>query len=188
MYLYQCNLQGHTKSSDHFGESSMKLEWYSPCQFASMPELKTLESIPVVFLVVKLLNCVLNNSGFKISCGNNYFYDSPNTEGLFVITVTRQWSFQCCCHRALIKIQASYLSFSSSTGKPLNNKEKHEQEKGSIPNALAWSPLPGKWLFGLCVLGLLVLCSFNFYTMNTVSLCHVEIVGHKWRNYFFNNY
>lgn len=134
-----------------------------------------------LFLLVKFLNYVLNNSGFKISCSNNYFYDSPNTEGLFVIMVTQQWSFQHCCHRAPIKMQASYLSFSSSTGKPLNNKEKHEQEEGSIPNALAWSPLPGKWLFGFCVLGLLILCSFHFYTMNTVSLCHVEINGHKWK-------
>jgi len=43
-----------------------------------------------VFLLVKFLNCVLNNSGFKIPCNNNYFYGSPSTEGLFVITVTQQ--------------------------------------------------------------------------------------------------
>lgn len=101
------------------------------------------ESNPVVFLLVKFLNCVLTNSGLKISLSNNYFCDSPNTEGLFMITVTQQWSFRCCCHRALIKIQANYLSFSPSTGKPLNNKEKHEQEEGSIPNTLVCSPLPG---------------------------------------------
>lgn len=115
---------------------------------------------PDLFLQEKFLNCVLNNSGFKISCSNNYLYDSLNTEGF--LWFTQQWSFQHCCHRALIKIQASYLSFSSSTGKPLNNEGKHEQEEGTVPNALSWSPLPRKWLFGLCVLSLLALCSFHF--------------------------